>query len=137
MPPKPEPRTFDDLPKSSELENRFSEDGLRELAKTLNQYGVEDGLKRIEAQDPELAQRLRESQAQKDRRLIHESTATPSKIRERVEVKKGQYACDQFSKPSMPEGVPRGIAVELYCRVSCSAGGLTRTAEHSTVHWWE
>ena len=59
------------------------------------------------------------------------------KIRDGFKVKKGKYACDYFSKPFTPKGIPEGIKVELYCRVSCSAGGLTRTAEHSTVHWWE
>ena len=52
----------------------------------------------------------------------------------RPRVKKGEYACDYFSKPFTPKGnIPEGTPIELYCRVSCSAGGLTRTAEHSTT----
>lgn len=58
------------------------------------------------------------------------------KVRNRIEVKKGKYACDQFSKPFTPKGIPDGTEVELYCRVSCSAGGSTRTVEHSTTTWY-
>lgn len=89
--PAPKPLTFDELPKSeadwerflsesplSELENRLSEDGLQSVAKTLTQYGVEEGLKRIEAKDPALAEQVRQRMT-RNKRANQRRTTTPVK----------------------------------------------------------
>ena len=92
MPPKPptEPLTLDQLPKSEadwerlltqpldDLSKSLSEDGLRSVAETLNQYGVEEGIKRIEATDPALAQRLRQ-RLLSNRRANPRQTTPPAK----------------------------------------------------------
>ena len=66
----------------------LDEDRLRWVAETLNRYGIEEGIRRIEAKEEHLAKRLRRNLEARDGRGSRRSTKpSPSRAQERLQNK--------------------------------------------------
>ena len=81
--PKASPKSESDWEKllsqfGDDFAQGLDKDRLRWVAETLNRYGVEKGIRRIEARDKQLAQRLRRNLEKRDGRNSPRSTKPPS-----------------------------------------------------------